>query len=148
MFSVRLAERGVKADPDQIILTDSASQSLDLVCRFLLESGRRGVVDDPCYFNFLSLLRANRAQGDRRPFHARWPRRRELERLFAAHRPRLDPTAAGMHNPTGVTLSAASVHRVLRLAEEHDVIILEDDIFADFESEPATRFAGSTAWTG
>ena len=31
---------------------------------------------------------------------------------------------------------------MLRLAEEHDVLILEDDTFADFEAEPSTRLAG------
>ena len=36
LFSVRLAERAVPVDPDQVIVTDSCSQALDLVCRFLL----------------------------------------------------------------------------------------------------------------
>ena len=31
---------------------------------------------------------------------------------------------------------------MLKLAEKHDAIIIEDDIFADFEPEPAPRFAG------
>ena len=65
----------------------------------------------------------------------------ELERVFAEHRPRLYLTGGGLQNPTGVTPSAATVHRVLRLAEEHDVLILEDDTFADFEAEPSTRLA-------
>ena len=42
LFSVRLAERGVPADPDQIVVTDSCSQALDLVCRFLLSPERYG----------------------------------------------------------------------------------------------------------
>jgi DNA-binding transcriptional MocR family regulator len=65
----------------------------------------------------------------------------ELERLFVEQRPRLYLTTGGLHNPTGTTPSAATVHRVLRLAEEHDVLILEDDTFADFEAEPSTRLA-------
>ena len=65
----------------------------------------------------------------------------ELERVFAEHRPRLYLTGGGLQNPTGATPSAATVHRVLRLAEEHDVLILEDDTFADFEAEPSTRLA-------
>jgi DNA-binding transcriptional MocR family regulator len=65
----------------------------------------------------------------------------ELERVFAEHRPRLYLTTGGLHNPTGATPSAATVHRMLRLAEEHDVLILEDDTFADFEAEPSTRLA-------
>ncbi len=65
-----------------------------------------------------------------------------LGRLFAEHRPRLYLTNAGLQNPTGATLSQATAHRVLRLAEDHDVLVLEDDTFADFEAEPAIRLAG------
>ena len=141
LFSVRLAERAVLADPGQIIVTDSCSQALDLVCRFLLSPNDTVVVDDPCYFNFHSLLRANRARSVTVPMTPEGPDLAELQRVFAEHRPRLYLTTGGLHNPTGATPSAAAAHRVLRLAEEYDVLILEDDTFADFEAEPATRLA-------
>ncbi len=65
LFSVRLAERSVLVDPDQIVVTDSCSQALDLVCRFVLNAGDAVVVDDPCYFNFLTLLKTLRAKTPR-----------------------------------------------------------------------------------
>ncbi len=142
LFSVRLAERAVPVDPDQIIVTDSCSQALDLVCRFLLDAGDAVVVDDPCYFNFHSLLRACRAKTLAVPMTPDGPDVAALARLFAEHRPRLYLTNAGLQNPTGATLAPAVAHRVLSLAEEHDVVILEDDTFADFEAEPSTRLAG------
>ena len=130
------------ADPDQIVVTDSCSQALDLVCRFLLSPNDTVVVDDPCYFNFHALLRANRVKVVTVPMTADGPDVAELERLFVQRRPRLYLTGAGLQNPTGAIPSPANVHRVLRLAEEHDVLILEDDTFADFEVEPSTRLAG------
>src|SRR5574337_733107 len=142
LFSVRLAERGVLADPDQIVVTDSCSQALDLVCRFLLGPGDTVVVDDPCYFNFHTLLRACRARTVAVPMTPDGPDVAALARLFAERRPRLYLTTAGLQNPTGATLSPAVAHRVLRLAEDHDVIVIEDDTFADFESEPSIRLAG------
>jgi DNA-binding transcriptional MocR family regulator len=138
----RVAERGVAADPDQILLTDSASQSLDLLCRYLLEPGDSVIVDDPCYFNFLALLRAHRVNAIGVPYTPEGPDVDAFARLLAAHRPRFYLTIAGLHNPTGATLSPVTAHRVLKLAEMHDTIIIEDDIFADFETEPAPRFAG------
>ena len=138
----RLAERGVNADPNQILLTNSASQSLDLLCRFLLEPGDAVLVDDPCYFNFLALLRAHRIKAIGVPFTPDGPDVDAFARMLVAHRPRFYLTIAGLHNPTGATLSSVTAHRVLKLAEKHDIIIVEDDIFADFEPEPAPRFAG------
>ena len=142
LFSVRLAGRAVPVDPDQVIVTDSCSQALDLVCRFLLVADDTVVVDDPCYFNFLSLLKASRANVVAVPMTPSGPDVETLARLFADHRPRLYLTNAGLQNPTGATLSPAVAHRVLRLAEDHDVLILEDDTFGDFEQEPAIRLAG------
>ena len=138
----RLAERGVMAEPDQILLTDSASQSLDLLCRFLLEPGDTVLVDDPCYFNFLALLRAHRVKAVGVPFTPDGPDVEAFAAILSAHRPRFYLTIAGLHNPTGATMSPVVAHRVLKLAEKHDTIIIEDDIFADFEPEPAPRFAG------
>ncbi len=43
------------------MLTESGTQAIDLLCRFLLEPGDTVLVDDPCYFNFHALLRAHRA---------------------------------------------------------------------------------------
>jgi DNA-binding transcriptional MocR family regulator len=138
----RLAERGVTAAPDQILLTNSASQSLDLLCRFLLEPGDTVLVDDPCYFNFLALLRAHRVTAVGVPFTPNGPDVEAFAQVLAAHRPRFYLTTAGLHNPTGATISAVVAHRVLKLAEKHDIILIEDDVFADFEPEPAPRFAG------
>lgn len=58
----RLAGAGIEAEPDQIMLTESGTQAIDLVCRFLLEPGDTVLVDDPCYFNFHALLKAHRVQ--------------------------------------------------------------------------------------
>jgi DNA-binding transcriptional MocR family regulator len=38
-------------------------------------------------------------------------------------------------------LSSAIAHRIMKLADSHDLIVVEDDIFADFETEPAPRLA-------
>ena len=102
----RLAERGVAADPDQILLTNSASQSLDLLCRFLLEPGDAVLVDDPCYFNFLAMLRAHRVKAIGVPFTPEGPDVDAFASILAAHRPRFYLTIAGLHNPTGATISA------------------------------------------
>jgi DNA-binding transcriptional MocR family regulator len=138
----RFAERGVIAAPDQILLTESASQSLDILCRYFLEPGASVIVDDPCYFNFLALLRAHRVNAVGVPYTPDGPDVDAFAQLLTAHKPRFYLTIAGLHNPTGATMSPVTAHRILRLVEKHDTIIIEDDIFADFEPEPAPRFAG------
>ncbi|KQP65876.1 aminotransferase-like domain-containing protein [Methylobacterium sp. Leaf112] len=138
----RMEEKGIVADADQILLLDSATQAVDLLCRFLLAPGDTVVVDDPCYFNYHALLRAHRVTVVGVPFTPTGPDLTALETLLSEHRPRFYLTNSALHNPTGATLAPAIVHRVLRLAEAHDTLIIEDDIFGDLEPEPAPRLAG------
>jgi DNA-binding transcriptional MocR family regulator len=65
----------------------------------------------------------------------------QFEQVLAEHRPRLYITNSALHNPTGATLSPVVAHRVLKLADQFGLTIIEDDIFADFELEPAPRLA-------
>lgn len=137
----RLALHGVEVGPDRILLTESGTQALDLVCRFLVEPGDTVLVDDPCYFNFHALLRAHRVRIVSVPYTANGPDIVAFEQVLAEQRPRLYITNSALHNPTGATLSPVVAHRVLKLAEQYGLTIVEDDIFADFEPEPAPRLA-------
>lgn len=141
LIARRLGDRGVVASPDQIVLTESGTQAIDLLCRFLLEPGDTVMVDDPCYFNFHALLRAHRANIVGVPHTPSGPDIAAFAQALATHQPRLYITNSAIHNPTGAVLSPAVAHRVLKLADQFALTIIEDDIFADFEHVPAPRLA-------
>ncbi|KPF46937.1 PLP-dependent aminotransferase family protein [Rhizobium sp. AAP43] len=141
LISRRMADHGIEVAPDQIMLTESGTQAIDLICRFLLEPGDTVLVDDPCYFNFHALLRAHRAKIVSVPYTPCGPDIDAFAAVVAEYRPRLYITNSGIHNPTGALLSPVTAHRVLKMAEQFDLTIIEDDIFADFEHAPAPRLA-------
>ncbi|MBI1205266.1 MAG: aminotransferase class I/II-fold pyridoxal phosphate-dependent enzyme [Rhodopseudomonas sp.] len=141
LIARRMADRGIEAAPDQIMLTDSGTQAIDLLCRLLLEPGDTVLVDDPCYFNFHALLRAHRARIVSVPYTPSGPDMALFAATLEAQRPKLYITNSAIHNPTGAVLSPVTAHRVLKLAEQFGLTIIEDDIFADFERTPAPRLA-------
>ncbi|ESY97426.1 MULTISPECIES: PLP-dependent aminotransferase family protein [unclassified Mesorhizobium] len=141
LLARRMAGHGIEATPDQIMLTESGTQAIDLLCRFLIEPGDTVLVDDPCYFNFHALLRAHRAKVVSVPYTPSGPDIELFAQALAEHRPRLYITNSGIHNPTGAILSPVTAHRLLKLADQSDLTIVEDDIFADFEHIPAPRLA-------
>lgn len=145
LLARRMADQGIEAGPDQILLTDSGTHALDLVCRFLLQPGDTVLVDDPCYFNFLALLRAHRAKVVGIPMTLTGPDVAAFAEAAATHRPRLYLTNSGVHNPTGAALCAPTAHRLLKIAEAYEMVVVEDDIFADFEHMPSPRL---TAFDG
>jgi DNA-binding transcriptional MocR family regulator len=141
LLSRRMAEHGIEVAPDQILLTESGTQAIDLLCRFLLEPGDSVLVDDPCYFNFHALLRAHRAKAVGVPYTPSGPDIDLFAEALKTHRPRLYITNSAIHNPTGAVLSPLVAHRLLKLADQAGLTIVEDDIFADFEQAPAPRLA-------
>ncbi len=137
----RFMEEGVGAAPEQLLLTASGTQAIDLICRLLLRPGDTVLVDDPCYFNFRALLRAHQVRMVGVPYTPTGPDMAAFEAALAAERPRLYLTNSALHNPTGASLSPQTAHRLLSAATAYDVTIIEDDIFADFEPEPSPRLA-------
>jgi len=140
-LSRRMAVSGIEAAPERILLTESGTQAIDLICRFLLEPGDTVLVDDPCYFNFHALLKAHRVQVIGVPYSPNGPDMEKFDAALREHSPRLYITNSGIHNPTGAALSPVTAHRLLKLADSSDLVIVEDDIFADFELSPAPRLA-------
>lgn len=141
LLARRLGDHGIAVPPDQILLTESGTQAIDLLCRFLLEPGDTVLVDDPCYFNFHALLRAHRANVVSVPFTPTGPDIELFGQALERHKPRLYITNSAIHNPSGAVLSPVTAHRLLKLADASGLIVIEDDIFADLEDVPAPRLA-------
>lgn len=137
----RFAEEAIEASPDQLMLTGSGTQASDLICRLLLRPGDTVLVDDPCYFNFQALLRAHQVRVVGVPYTPTGPDTAAFEQVLIAEKPRLYLTNSALHNPTGASLSPQTAHRLLSAASAHDLTIVEDDIFADFEPTPSPRLA-------
>ena len=141
LLRARLHDEGVEAGIEQILLTGSGTEAIDLILRGIARPGDRVLIDDPCYFNFQALLRAHPVEAIGVPYTRNGPDLAAFETIVAARRPRLYLTNSALHNPTGATISPRTAHRLLGIAARHDLIVVEDDIFADFETEPSPRLA-------
>lgn len=65
----------------------------------------------------------------------------QLEQLAAQHKPRLFIVNSAVHNPTGHTLSAGAAYDILRIAERHDFMVVEDDTYGDLHLGGAMKLA-------
>lgn len=137
----RLAEIGVTADAGQIVLTKGATHALDLVARFFLRPGDAVLVDDPGYYILFGALKSLGAKIVGVPWNLDGPDTAIMEALIKEHQPKMFFTNTILHNPTGASISQAVAYRVLQLAEKHNLLIVEDDIYGDFHPLPATRLA-------
>jgi DNA-binding transcriptional MocR family regulator len=139
----QLAELEIEAPPAQILLTLGASQGMDLIVRRLTQPGDIVFVDDPGYSNLLSALRLRGLRLVGVPMTPTGPDAAALELLLEQHRPQLYITNTQLQNPTGASYSAASAFKVLRLAERHDFLVVEDNVSADLVPGRSITLAGA-----
>ena len=141
LLSRKILAKGIEAIPNQILLTDSGTQAIDLICRYFLKPNDTVLVDDPCYFNFHALLKVHQIQIIGVPYTQTGPDIEAFTEAIHKHNPRLYITNSGIHNPTGAVLTASKAYQVLKLVEQSNLIVIEDDIFADLELHTAPRLA-------
>ncbi|MFZ6654038.1 PLP-dependent aminotransferase family protein [Undibacterium sp. TJN19] len=141
LLQQRLDGLGISAAPSQIMLTTGASHALDLLIRYLLKPGDTVLVESPGYYNLFGLLKLQGIHMVEIRRTAQGPDLDVLERALAKHRPKAFFINSVFQNPTGTSLSPATAHRILQMAERHDFSIIEDDIYADMQSDASLRLA-------
>jgi 2-aminoadipate transaminase len=127
--------RGAPEDPEDILITNGASQGLSLACRAILAPGDVVACEDP---SFMSVIRAVRATGARVrgvPTDDQGLDVDALEQLVTREEIRALAIQPRLHNPTGRDLVPARRARLLDLARRHGFFILEDGIYADLRFE-------------
>jgi DNA-binding transcriptional MocR family regulator len=134
----RLRGRGMAVEPHEVLVTSGSQQALDLVARTLLSPGDSVVVEEPTYVGMLQTLRAVGARPVAVPIDGEGMRVDRLEALLGRVRPRLIYTLPTFQNPSGTVLSLARRRRLLELAAQYQVPIVEDDPYHElrYEGEP------------
>lgn len=144
-LQLKLAELEIAAAPEQIVTTNGVTQALDLVARELTQPGDTIFVDDPAWFLMFGTFATLGTKVIGIPRLHDGPDVAKLAELAALHKPKLYVIHSVLHNPTSTSLSAAKAFQVLKTAEQHDFMIVEDDVYCDIHPgsavQPATRLA-------
>jgi DNA-binding transcriptional MocR family regulator len=141
LLAKRLGHLGIQAEADHFLLTHGANEAMDLIVRYFVPPGAVVLTDDPGYYPLLGKLQLAGAHVAGVPRLADGPDLAALEQLLQRWRPRLFFTQSVMQNPTGTDLSPAKAQRLLQLAEQYDLRIVENDALADLRGGPSTRLS-------
>jgi len=140
----KLARIDIGADPAQIVTTSGATQAFDLIARQLVAPGDTVLVDDPAWFLMFGIFHTHGARVVGVPRLADGPDLVALERLVVEYRPRFFVIDSVVHNPTSTSLSSAKAFQILKLAADHDFMVVEDDVYGDLHPG-STGGGGSVA---
>lgn len=123
-----MAERGVHADPDQVLITAGSQQGLDLVGKVLIDPGSRVAVESPTYLGALQAFSPYEAEFAPIEGDAGGPL---PERLSAADNPRLLYLIPNFQNPTGRCLTETRREQIAEELERLRLPLVEDNPYGD-----------------
>ncbi len=127
----RVTQRGLKASPEQVIITAGSQQGLDLVGKAVIDPGDVVVVEAPSYLAALQCFSMYEARFEVVGSDDDGMRVDELEELLRRTPVKLVYLVPNFQNPRGTTLSLARRAALARLAAEHGFAILEDDPYGE-----------------
>ncbi|MCZ8519400.1 MULTISPECIES: MocR-like pyridoxine biosynthesis transcription factor PdxR [Paenibacillus] len=136
-----LADRGIDAGPEHVLVTSGSQQGIDLTARTFVGPGDTVYMEGPSYTGAIDVFASRGAKIITVPVDGEGMRTDLLTRLCDSHPPKVIYTIPAFHNPTGVTMSMRRRRELLQIAESYRCLIVEDDPFGDLhfgEAPPRT----------
>jgi 2-aminoadipate transaminase len=125
-------------DGDAVLIMTGAQQGIDLAAKVLVNEGDAVVVEDPSFVGTLNSLRSYRANLIGVPLEEDGMNMEKLEEALKNNAVKLIYTIPTFQNPSGITMSLEKRKKLLALAKQYDVMVLEDNPYGDlrFSGEP------------
>lgn len=131
-IAFRAVGYGCHLNVDDIIITNGCIEAMSLALRATLSPGDCVAVDSPSYFVLLQMLRSLGVSIVEVPVdHNGYTDLNIITQIFKKKMVKAYVTLPNVNNPMGKILPDDYKKKIVNLADEHDIIIIEDDIFGD-----------------
>ena len=122
---------GVRYNPeDEIIITVGGSEALNLAAIALLNPGDEVLIPSPCFVSYQAAVILAGGVAVEVPSRMENNFDFDPDELRAAITPRTKAILVGFpNNPTGAVASRENLMEVAKMAEEHDLIVMSDEIY-------------------
>jgi len=127
----RMTRKGLRASPEQVLITAGSQQGIDLVGKTLIDPGDTVLVESPSYLAALQCFSTYEARLEPVETDEEGIRVDALERALRTSHPKLIYLVPTFQNPRGTTLPLERRQRIASLAAEHGVTVLEDDPYGE-----------------
>jgi 2-aminoadipate transaminase len=143
-----MALEGIKAHPDDVVVTVGSQMGLDMVTRLFCDPGDVVIAEGPSYVGALGSFAAYQAQVvhvamDENGLVPELLREALIQTEKAGRRVKFLYTIPNFHNPAGVTLAVERRAEILEICREHGVLVVEDNPYGmlgfDGQTYPALR---------
>jgi 2-aminoadipate transaminase len=135
MIVHRLGRYGIHCTIDNVLITAGSQQALDLIGKVMLNSGDRVIVEEPTYLGALQAWNAYQVDYVTVPTDDEGMRTDALEERLKADDAKFIYALPNFQNPSGITMPRARREALVRLSDEYNVPIVEDDPYGQLRFE-------------
>ena len=141
IVSQRLARRGIRSDPANVVMLTGSIQGLHLVGRITLDRGDTIATEAPTFMGALAAWEQQQPRYVTVPVDEHGIVVEALEELLRTGetKPKFLYLLPTFQNPSGVSLTMDRRVRLLEIAREHDLLIVEDDPYGEFWFDEGTE---------
>lgn len=123
---------GCRLNPDELIITDGALQALTIALSSVTKAGDVVAVDSPCVFSIWEVIANLSLKIIEVPVHYKSGFDTEyFKNICAENNIKALIITPNFHNPTGIMMSDDTKKYLLKIAEDHEVCIIENDMYSD-----------------
>lgn len=133
-----LERRGLTVDAEELLIVSGAQHGLAATVMGLLKPGEVVAVDALTYSGFKVIAEAQRLEMVPIPLKDDGPDLDALEKLCCARRIKAVYTMPTLHNPMGWVMDLAWRERLVAIARQHGLMLIEDAAYAFLADEPPT----------
>ena len=130
----KMAQYGIQAAPDNVLITSGSQQALDLIGKILINAGDRILTERPSYLGALQAWRAYQADFVTVPIDDDGLRTDKLEEALCSG-PKFMYILPNFQNPGGVTLPLDRRQTIVTVADRYGIPIVEDDPYGELRFE-------------
>jgi 2-aminoadipate transaminase len=132
----RMSQYTTKVDSDDIIIVNGSQQGLELIGKIFVDPGTNIICSRPTYLGALQAWTSYQAQYTSVPLDENGMCVEEIPAVIqAGDKPRIVYVLPNFHNPAGTTLPLERRERIVEIAREYDLIIVEDDPYRELRYE-------------
>ena len=124
-------KKGLKVDPDEILITNGSQQGIDLIGKIFLDKGDQIVIERPGYLGAIQAFSMYEPIFQSIPLLDDGIDTNLLERTFRGNRIKLFYAVPNFQNPSGITYSRQRRRDVANILKKHDAIFVEDDPYGE-----------------
>lgn len=133
----RMKVVGINSGFENVLITSGSQQAIDLTGRLFINDGDTIICESPTYLAAINVFKSYNAQFIEVAMDEDGMVMEELEKKLQKHpNTKFIYTIPDFQNPTGRTLKLERRKRMIELANQYDVLIVEDNPYG------AVRFAG------